>query len=181
MVPPGPEFVACGAGYCVPGQLRGAVVVVRGRCIYGPGRCAWKRGRDGPRLGGQFRCGQISGHGNVDGLGPFADVAERSDGAYLVVVGCAGRDRGVGEAGVGEVVAAELQPAAGGGPGPEFVTECAGHGRPAQFNGAFLALRGQLGDREVGCRGRLLGLGNAGAGEKGDEERQKGRRHCRAV
>lgn len=92
MVPPSPELVACGAGYCVPGQFRGAVVVVRGRCIYGPGRCAGKRGRDGPCLCGERRCGQITGHGNVDGLGPFADVAERTDGAYLVVVGCAGRD-----------------------------------------------------------------------------------------
>ncbi len=145
MVPPRPKLEVCGAGYSVPGQLHSAVIVVGGRCVYGPVRCAWLRGGYRPYLCGQRRRGQITGNGNEDGLGPFADVAERTDGAYLVVVGGACRDAGVSVAGAGEVVAAELYPAAGGGPGPEFVTQCAGHGRPAQFDGAVCPLRGQLG------------------------------------
>ena len=62
----------------------------------------------------------------------------------------------------GQVLAAELVPAAGFGPGPQFVADGAVDRLPAQFDGVVCGLGVEGRGRELGIRGSLLGRGRVG-------------------
>ena len=124
------------------------------------GECGRACRRACRRRGGGGCCGGCApGEGDI--VGPVAFGAGAVMGADGVVVFRARDEAGVAVAGRGEGAVVELLPAAGAGPGPEFVAVRPGDLFPAYVDGRLAGLRCEDG---FGEHGRGCGRGGGGGG-----------------